>query len=175
MQTVADATTNRDAQREGVLVRPEHRLSDEQVRLIDEVSRDLLYDPGLLCYNARAADIFSQAGAVVEPAADHTRIRIPESVLDRALASAPSRIVLGARDPGNRLVLDAHEPRVRFVSGSETNIFLDVAFDDGAPAFTRQPGSIARLCKAAHLCEHLEKDGYSFVLMELHHSQWQEH
>jgi len=39
---------NTQKQREGVLVRPECRLSDEQVRLIDGVSRDLLYDPGLL-------------------------------------------------------------------------------------------------------------------------------
>jgi trimethylamine--corrinoid protein Co-methyltransferase len=52
--------------------------------------------------------------------------------------------------------LDATEPRVRFVSGSETNIWLEVDFDDGTPAFTRQPGSIERLCKAAHLAENLE-------------------
>ncbi|MCD4699441.1 MAG: trimethylamine methyltransferase family protein [Phycisphaerae bacterium] len=143
-------------QREGVVVRPECRLSDEQIRLIDGVCRDLLYDPGLLCYNAEAVEVFKQAGAVVEPDSEYTRIRIPEDVLDRALESAPSRIVLGARNPENRLILDAHEPRVRFVSGAETNIWLDVQFDDGKTTFTRQPGSIERLCKAAHLCEHLE-------------------
>ena len=143
-------------QREGVLVRPERRLSDEQIRLIDGVSRDLLYDPGLLCYNAEAAETFKQAGAIVEPDAQCVRIRVPEDVLDRALESAPSRIVLGARNPENHLILDAHEPRVRFVSGAETNVWLDVQFDDTKPTFTRQPGSIERLCKAAHLCEHLE-------------------
>jgi len=143
-------------QREGVVVRPEKRLSDEQVRLIDGVSRDLLQDPGLLCHNAETAEIFKQAGAVVEPDGQGVRIRIPESVLNRALQSAPSRIVLGARDPDNRLILDAHEPRVRFVSGAETNVWLDVQFDGTAPRFTREPGSIERLCRAAHLCEHLE-------------------
>jgi len=143
-------------QREGVVVRPEKRLSDEQVRLIDGVSRDLLQDPGLLGHNAEAAEIFKQAGAVVEPDGQGVRIRIPESVLNRALQSAPSRIVLGARDPDNRLILDAHEPRVRFVSGAETNVWLDVQFDGTAPRFTREPGSIERLCRAAHLCEHLE-------------------
>ena len=143
-------------QREGVVVRPEKRLSDEQVRLIDGVSRDLLQDPGLLCHNAEAAEIFKQAGAVVEPDGQGVRIRIPQSVLNRALQSAPSCIVLGARDPDNRLILDAHEPRVRFVSGAETNVWLDVQFDGTAPRFTREPGSIERLCRAAHLCEHLE-------------------
>jgi len=148
--------TSQDKQREGVLVRPQCRLSDEQVRLIDEVSRDLLYDPGVLCYNAEAARIFQHAGAVVECTAECPRVRITEGVLDQVLASVPSRVVLGARKPENRLILDAAEPRVRFGSGSETNVWLDVAFEGSAARFSRQPGSIDRLRKAAHLCEHLE-------------------
>ena len=48
---------------DGVLVNPHCRLSDTQVRLVDGVSRDLLQDPGLLCYNADAAEIFRKAGA----------------------------------------------------------------------------------------------------------------
>jgi len=143
-------------QRDGVLVQPECRLSDEQVHLIDEVSRDLLYDPGLICSCAWAIELFKQVGAVVEPDSQGARIRIPPNVLDHALQSAPSRIVLGARDPDNRLILDAHEPRVRFVSGAETNVWLDVQFDGTTPTFVRQPGSIERLCKAAHLCENLD-------------------
>ncbi len=146
-----------DQQREGVLVRrPEERLSADQVGLIDGVSRDLLQDPGLICYNAEAADLFKEAGAAVEPDPAGARIRVPASVLDRALETAPSRIVLGAREPSNRLVLDAGEPRVRFVSGSETNVWLEVGFQNGAPTFTRQPGSIERLRRAAHLAEHLD-------------------
>ena len=143
-------------QREGVLVRPVRRLSDEQIRTIDGASRDLLQDPGLLCYNRQAGEIFTSAGAGVEPAADALRVRIGPDVLDRALASAPGRVVLGARDRANRLLLDAAEPRVRFGSGSETNVWLDVAFDGASPTFTRRKGTIARLCRAAHLCENLE-------------------
>jgi trimethylamine--corrinoid protein Co-methyltransferase len=144
-------------QREGVLVCPQRRLSAEQVRLIDGVSRDLLMDPGLLCYNAEAVEVFRRAGAVVESADGCARVRLGAGVLDAALDTAPARVVLGAREPHNRLILDAHEPRVRFGSGSETNIWLKVAFDDaGRPTFSRQPGSVARLCDAAHLCEHLE-------------------
>ena len=143
-------------QREGVLVRPEQRLAAEQIALVDGVSRELLEDPGLLCYNARSAELFAQAGAKVEDAGGCTRIRVPAAVVDRALDTAPSTVTLGAPDPANRLVLDAAEPRVRFVSGSETNIWLDVQFDGGAPRFERQPGSMDKLCKAAHLCEQLE-------------------
>jgi trimethylamine--corrinoid protein Co-methyltransferase len=143
-------------QREGVLVTPICRLSDSQVRLVDGVSRDLLQDPGLLCYNAQAAEIFKKAGATVEPADDCVRLRIPSSLVDSALKTRPSTVVLGARDPDNRLILDACESRVRFASGSETNVWLDVEFEGTVPRFIRRDGSIQRLCLAAHLCEHLE-------------------
>jgi len=153
-------------QREGVLVNPYRRLSDVQIRLIDAVSRELLENPGLLCYNEEAAEIFKNAGAKVEDAGDmgkipHTpgrcvRIRIPSAIIDETLESAPSKIVLGARNPDNRLILDAYEPRVRFGSGAETNIWLDVQFNGIVPKFVRRDGSIERLCKAAHLCENLE-------------------
>ena len=139
-----------------MLVRPECRLSDDQVRLIDGVSRDLLYDPGLLCYNASAAEIFRKAGAKLEQADSCARVRLPSAIVDAALATAPSRVVLGAVNPDNRLILDAAEPRVRFASGSETNVWLYVEFSESGCVMTRQPGSIAKLCKAAHLCEHLD-------------------
>jgi trimethylamine--corrinoid protein Co-methyltransferase len=144
------------AQREGVLVTPECRLSPKQIDLIDGASRALLEDPGLLSYNAEAAELFKRAGAKVEDAGDCARIRIDEKILNRAIDSAPSTIVLGAREPDNRLVLDASEPRVRFGSGAETNVWLDVQFDGGTPRFDRQPGSIARLAESAHLCDQLE-------------------
>ena len=143
-------------QREGVLVEPYCRLSDSQVRLLDGISRELLQDPGLLCFNDEAARIFAMAGATAEDEEQCTRLRIPPEMIDQVLESAPSTVVLGARDPDNRLVLDAHEPRVRFGSGAETNIWLDVKFDNGTPSFARELGSIEHLRAAAHLCEHLE-------------------
>ena len=148
--------TTEDEQRAGTLVRPEPRLSIDQVRLIDGVSRDLLVDPGLLCYNARAAELLKQAGAKVDDSTWPARISMPPGLLDRCLETAPARVVLGAREPSNRLILDAHEPRVRFGSGAETNVWLDVTFDGAVPKFTRLPGSIELLGRAAHLCEHLE-------------------
>ena len=148
--------TTEDEQRAGTLVRPEPRLSIDQVRLIDGVSRDLLVDPGLLCYNARAAELLKQAGAKVDDSTWPARISMPPGLLDRCLETAPARVVLGARERSNRLILDAHEPRVRFGSGAETNVWLDVTFDGAVPKFTRLPGSIELLGRAAHLCEHLE-------------------
>lgn len=145
-----------EKQRHGVLVTPYCRLNDAQVKLIDAVSREMLEDPGVLCYNEQAADLFKQVGAKTEDAGRCVRIRVPSAIVDKALKSAPSRIILGAREPTNRLILDGFEPRVRFGSGSETNIWLDVQFRNKAPVLTRLKGTIERLCKAAHLCENLE-------------------
>ena len=143
-------------QREGVVVDPECRLSEKQVRMIDGMSRELLEDPGIFCYNKQTVDLFRDAGAKIEDAGDCSRIRIPGKVIDKILDTVPSSIVLGARNPDNRLVLDSQEPRVRFGSGSETNIWLDVDFDGSTPTFTRRDGSIERLTRAAHLCDNLE-------------------
>ena len=146
-----------DKQREGVLVKPHCRLTADQVRLIDGLSRKILEDPGLLCYNEKAAKIFKEAGAKIEDEGQCVRIRIPSNIIDNVLETAASRIVLGARDPDKRLILDAYESRVRFGSGSETNVWLNVTFnDEKKPNFIRKDGSIERLRKAAHLCENLE-------------------
>ena len=53
-----------EKQREGVVVAPHCRLSQSQIELIDGVSRDLLEDPGVLCYNAEAAEVYRKAGYV---------------------------------------------------------------------------------------------------------------
>ena len=143
-------------QREGVLVSAQCRLTDEHVKLIDGISRDLLQAPGLLCYSPDAAQIFGSAGAKIEEEDKCVRVRLSPSMVDRALASAPSTVVLGARNPDNRLVLDAHEPRVRFGSGAETNVWLEVEFEGKSPRFTRRLGTIDRLGTSAHLAENLE-------------------
>ncbi|MBN2294623.1 MAG: trimethylamine methyltransferase family protein [Pirellulales bacterium] len=143
-------------QREGVLVAPRDRLSADQVKLIDGISRELLQDPGVLCYNAEAVAFFKQAGAIIEDGDDCPRVRFPDWLVDAALKSAPSKVVLGAREPGNRLVLDAEEPRVRFGSGAETNIWLDVRFENEVPKYTRESGSVRRLRESAHICDQLE-------------------
>ena len=56
--------------REGILIsNPLKRLSSEQVQQIHEASIEILMDPGMLCFNKKAAEIFQSAqesaGAVI--------------------------------------------------------------------------------------------------------------
>ena len=158
--------------REGILVHsPYERITKEQITQIHQASMQILNDPGLICFNREAAEIFHSNGAEVTSVSSgdnpYWLVRIPEKLVLRALNSAPKIVKLGARNKDNSLIMNGEEPRVFFVSGSETNIWLDVDFptyvkksdpniEISVPEFHRRRGTVLDLCQAAHLCEHLE-------------------
>ncbi len=157
--------------RQGILVEPYQRLNLEQVERIHQASLAMLTDPGMVCFNRNAAEIFGDHGAKVSSIDQGGTacwlVRIPERLIIDAVQAAPKVVKLGARDEDNCLILDGCEPRVFFVSGSETNIWLDVDFptyvkksdtsvEISVPEFRRRRGTVLDLCQAAHLCEHLD-------------------
>jgi trimethylamine--corrinoid protein Co-methyltransferase len=163
--------------REGILVpKPYERITDEQVKQIHQASLKILVDPGLICFSKGAAEIFSRHGAEVADISSGDspcwQIKIPGKLVNEALDSAPKTVKLGARNPDNALIMKGDEPRVYFISGSETNIWLDVDFPSyvkksdssveiKVPEFHPRRGTVADLCQSAHVCEHLETlDGY---------------
>jgi trimethylamine--corrinoid protein Co-methyltransferase len=163
--------------REGILIsNPYVRISDEQIKQIHQASLKMLVDPGLFCFNQKAAEIFGSNGAEVttDSSGDHPcwQIKIPEKLVMEAIDSAPKTVKLGARNPDNTLIMKGDEPRVYFISGSETNIWLGVDFptyvkksdkntEIQVPEFHPRRGTVADLCQSAHVCEHLETlDGY---------------
>ena len=160
-----------DSFREGVLVKPYKRLDSEQVKWLDQASLNILEDPGVWCYNERAAGLFKTHGAKVWEEKDkHStcwRVSFPAGLIKEAVSHAPSRFVLGARVPENRLLLDAEVPRVYFGSGSEANIWIEThmqefvsVVDNGikckVPRFEELRGNTSLLSRAARLCERLE-------------------
>jgi trimethylamine--corrinoid protein Co-methyltransferase len=163
--------------REGILIsNPYQRITDEQVKQIHQASLQILVDPGLVCFSKQATEIFNSHGAEVKTDSSgdspHWQIKIPEKLVRQALDSAPKTVKLGARNPDNALIMKGDEPRVYFISGSETNIWLDVDFptyvkksdsnvEIKVPEFHPRRGTVADLCQSAHVCEHLETlDGY---------------
>ncbi len=158
--------------REGILIHePYERMTKEQVKLIHDASIEILSDPGLLCYNERAADILHSNGAEVATVTPSDlpcwHVKIPEKLVTDAIESSPKTVKLGARNPDNTLIMKGDEPRVYFVSGSETNIWLDVDFptyvkksdpstEIRLPEFRPRRGTVADLCQSAHVCEHLD-------------------
>lgn len=163
--------------REGILIRkPYERLSTKQIEMVHEASLKVLMDPGLVCFNREATEVFSGHGAEVTSLAseghDSWLIRMPAAMVMDAIEKSPKVVTLGARTPENVLVLDGREARVFLISGSETNVWLDVDFPTYVnksdpskevvlPEFSARRGTVADLCQSAHLCEHLDTlDGY---------------
>ncbi|MFO8101101.1 MAG: trimethylamine methyltransferase family protein [Dehalococcoidia bacterium] len=163
--------------REGILIeRPLERLTGPQIEQIHQASLEILLDPGMLCFNRQAAQVFESNGAEVSPVADSDhpcwQVKIPANLVQQALESAPRTVKLGARNPENALIMHGDEPRVYFITGSETNIWLDVNFETytkksdpnveiEVPEFLPRRGTVADLCQAAHVCEQLETvDGF---------------
>jgi trimethylamine--corrinoid protein Co-methyltransferase len=160
--------------RQGVLVEPYRRLNQEQIERIHRASLGILTDPGIVCFNRNAAEIFGDCGADVAPAeqtgAPSWILKVPERVISEALQAAPKTVRLGARDENNSLILDGSEPRVHFASGSESNNWLDVDVERlvsksgrevDLPVFRLEKGTVDRLAQAARLCEHLDSwDGF---------------
>ncbi len=157
--------------RQGVVVEPYQRLKLEQVEQIHQASLAILTNPGIVCFNRNAAEIFSDYGAEVlridQGNAACWLLKIPEKIISDAVQAAPRVVKLGARDENNCLILDGHEPRVHFASGSEANNWLNVDVDTfiskrdprlevKLPVFRVEKGSVDKLAEAAHLCEHLD-------------------
>jgi trimethylamine--corrinoid protein Co-methyltransferase len=157
--------------REGVLVKPYERLNQEQIEQLNSASLQILADPGVWCYNERAANIFKAHGASVSEESQTRvgcwRVSFPPGLVTEAVAQAPSRIVMGARNPQNKLVLDAQVPRVYFGSGSEANVWIETQMREFVsveepqlkrqiPSFTEVRGNSTLLCRAAKLCERLD-------------------
>ncbi len=158
--------------REGVQVaKPYQRLTREQMELVHQTSMELLQKPGVLVYSQEAVSMLSDAGCSVtqtrEGEYDAWWVSIPSSVVQKALETAPSKVVLGARNPENKIIMDAKGFNVYFGSGSETNFWLDVKPENFVsqedpehkrtfPTITRRRGTVEDLCKSAHLSDNLE-------------------
>lgn len=149
--------------------KPYLRLTEEQLKLIHATSMEILQYPGVLVYHAEAADLLARGGAAVTDAGEPGAwaVRLPERMVWEAVEKAPKTVRLGARNPENALVLDGRRPGVYFGSGSESNFILETEFavytakdDPGRetvfPRFVKRRGTVADLCRAAHLGEHLE-------------------
>jgi trimethylamine--corrinoid protein Co-methyltransferase len=163
--------------REGILIDKTYkRITEEQIERIHQVSIEILTDPGLLSFNPQATEIFHSNGAeVTSTGTDENpcwHLKLPEQMVIDALNTTPKTVKLGSRNPDNALILNGDESRVHFITGSETNIWLDanmveyIRKGDSSKEikvieFTPRRGTVADLCKSAHVCEHLDTvDGY---------------
>ncbi len=120
-------------------------LSDtDQDRLIDEAI-GLLFRSGMHVYSETARNYLIKAGA---EAIDELTIRFPRSMVEDAIASAPSRITLHGRLPGQEVILE--NSRVYYGTGGTAIYVMDL--EDGK----RRPSTVEDVKLNARITDTLE-------------------
>ncbi|MGQ9666823.1 MAG: trimethylamine methyltransferase family protein [Anaerolineae bacterium] len=118
-------------------------LTPESVGRIHQVALDILWEVGTQVNSAEAFEIFAEAGATVDR--DTRVVRIPRSMVEDAIASAPSRVVLAGRDERHDLILEGN--RVYLGTGGTTIYVLDLE-GNKRKSTTQDVADIARLVDA---------------------------
>lgn len=117
-------------------------LSDGQMRDIHFAALEILERTGVEVRHPRAVSLLREAGARV----DGDWVRIPGHLVERAVRSAPERVVLSKRTGERAMMLE--EGRVFFGTGSDTPNTIDLDARERRPARVEDVERFARLCDA---------------------------
>jgi len=96
-------------------------LSDDEVEEIHLATLDVLEYSGIFVDYPEALDLFEAGGARVDR--EKKMVKIPSWMVEDAIASAPSRVILAGKDPVHDLVLGS--TRVHFTNFSEGVLVVD--------------------------------------------------
>ncbi|MCW3490973.1 trimethylamine methyltransferase family protein [Dethiobacter alkaliphilus] len=116
-------------------------LSDTDIEKIHETTVSILQDPGVKVTNPEALQLFHDKGAHVDFA--EKTVRIPRSMLEDAIASAPSRVILYGREEKNNLLLEGK--RTYMGTGGTVLTVLDMDSGERRKAGIRDLIDLARL------------------------------
>jgi len=120
-------------------------FSDNEISKIHQATLDVLEKTGIVIETEEALEVFDGAGAKVDR---KTKIvKIPPNVVEDAIGSAPSKIVLAGRDPKHDTILEGG--RVNFTNFSEGVEVVDPYSGD------RRTPVKADLANAAKLVDYL--------------------
>ncbi|MCG8617229.1 MAG: trimethylamine methyltransferase family protein [Desulfobacterales bacterium] len=90
-------------------------LTEDELQEIHHGTLEVLSETGVFVEDKAARDCFEEGGADVDH--DSNIVRIPPHVVEDAIRSAPSKVILHGRDPKHDIVLES--TRVHFTNFSE--------------------------------------------------------
>jgi trimethylamine--corrinoid protein Co-methyltransferase len=85
------------------IYQPMSLIDEERLEQLHRNSMRILSEIGIRVMNSKAIELFEKAGAIVDH--DEQVIRIDESIVDAALATAPSSFTLTSRNPAKQLII----------------------------------------------------------------------
>lgn len=90
-------------------------LSTDELEEIHLATLEVLENTGIFVEDREALALFEDAGAVADP--DKKIIKLPQYMVEEAIASAPSKLFLAGRNPKNDVILETN--RVGFTTFGE--------------------------------------------------------
>ena len=122
-------------------------LSEEQVYAIHSTSLEILERRGMKCTNEAALKIFHQGGAYV----DSDSVRIPPVMIEQALKTAPSRILVIGRYGKGKVLLERNV--VNYGLGTDLPYHIDSYTGETRLTVLKD---IENIAKVVQKCEHID-------------------
>lgn len=119
-------------------------FSDDELYAIHCATLDVLKNCGIKIYSKEAQDIYDGGGAVIERKSNI--VKIPPYMVEDAIRSAPSTILLAGRNPKNDIVLEAN--RTGFTNFGEGVAIIDPYTKEYRSTTKKDTGDVARVCDA---------------------------
>jgi trimethylamine--corrinoid protein Co-methyltransferase len=129
-------------------------LTQGQIEQIHQAALAVLERTGIQVENEEALALYRRAGART----DGNRVYISASMVEEALETTPSRVLLAGRDPEQDVMLEGK--RVYAGTGGSPTTVLDPGADSVRPATLRDLVDLARLADALEHCD--------FIVVPLH-------
>jgi len=117
-------------------------LTDSEVKQIHEASLAVLRRTGVQVDQPEALELFREAGADVR----ENRVRLSRTLVEDAIDSAPSKVILAGRDAEHDLILE--DARVHIGTGGAALQVLDLETGEIRKALLRDVGDMARIVDA---------------------------
>jgi trimethylamine--corrinoid protein Co-methyltransferase len=130
---------------------PVEVLSEEQLERIHLASMRILEDIGLDFWDEEALQIWEQAGARVDH--DGRHVWLDRDLVLEAVARAPSRFTLHARNPAHNLQIGGDYIAFATVASAPFYSDLEVGRREGCLEDYRRIAKLAQLCGPIHLIE----------------------
>ncbi len=118
-------------------------LSDRQIEQIYQGSLEVLRETGVKIYSERAVKLLAEAGC---PVSDDNLVRMPTSLVEQAIASAPSQIHISNRRGEPAMMIGGH--LVYYGPGEGPTFVLDPYTNERRPFLRSDARNMARLCDA---------------------------
>lgn len=120
------------------------KLSDEKLERIHAASLEILESTGLRLLEPNALQLLKSKGVTVE---DGNRVRIPSTLVEWALSTAPKSITLYNRRGEEALLMEGHN--MFYGTGSDCPNVIDLRSGE------RRPGTLQDIVEATTVCDAL--------------------